>query len=46
MVTYKEFEILNYLTRFQGNTNGAFLAYLEQHLHYPVFDSPLSLIHI
>ena len=22
MVTYKEFEILNYLTRFQGNTNG------------------------
>ena len=24
MVTYKEFEILNYLTRFQGNTNGAF----------------------
>ena len=32
MVTYKEFEILNYLTRFQGNTNGAFLAYLEQHL--------------
>ena len=40
MVTYKEFEILNYLTRFQGNTNGAFLAYLEQHLHYPVFNSP------
>ena len=36
MVTYKEFEILNYLTRFQGNTNGAFLAYLEQHLFWRV----------
>ena len=46
MVTYKEFEILNYLTRFQGNTNGAFLAYLEQHLHYPVFDSPKETLTI
>ena len=46
MVTYKEFEILNYLTRFQGNTNGAFLAYLEQHLHYPVFNSPKETLTI
>lgn len=44
MVTYKEFEIIKYLMQFQGNTNGAFLAFLDQHLHYPVFSSPKEVL--
>ena len=29
---------------FQGNTTGAFLAYLDQNLHYPVFSSPKEVL--
>lgn len=44
MVTYKEFEIIKHLMLFQGNTTGAFLAYLDQNLHYPVFSSPKEVL--
>ena len=39
MVTYKEFELIKHLLRFQGTTPGAFLSYLDQNLRYPVFES-------
>lgn len=44
MVTYKEFEIIKYLMLFSGNTTGAFLAFLDHNLHYPVFTSPKEVL--
>lgn len=44
MVSYKEFEIIKHLMLFQGNTTGAFLAFLDQHLRYPVFSSPKEVL--